>query len=234
MSERENGPGANGNGNGNGNGVNGEEEEDEEEEGEVFLYGEWQTEPWDPPAAKDGVVPKNDRGNVDLHGAALPPPGTVHVNLRGIARVARALGIDYATALVGFEFHRGGKTTPKFEGVVVCEEFEGRLREAHAEEEARLVAAKAERERREAKARWRVLFSAMWTRLSLREEFAMDAGGDGGGEPDSDETRGRDETVDRERRGCGKRARFADEEDVENDGGTKRVRLGATAEVEEL
>ena len=167
----------------------------------MFLYGEWQTEPWDPPAAKDGVVPKNDRGNVDLHGAALPPPGTVHVNLPRIARVARALGIDYATALVGFEFHRGGKTTPKFEGVVVCEEFEGRLREAHAEEEARLVAAKAERERREAKARWRVLFSAMWTRLSLREEFAMDAGGDGG-EPDSDGG-GRDETVDRERRDAG-------------------------------
>jgi len=235
MSKRENGLGANGN---PGGGVNGEEEE-EEEEGEVFLYGEWQTEPWDPPAAKDGVVPKNDRGNVDLHGAALPPPGTVHVNLPRIARVARALGIDYASALVGFEFHRGGKTTPKFEGVVVCEEFEGRLREAHAEEEARLVAAKAERERREAKARWRVLFSAMWTRLSLREEFAMDDGddnGDGGGEPDEREkTRLEEETVDRERGGGGKRARLvADEEDGENDGGTKRVRLGAAAEVEEL
>ena len=215
-----------------------EEEEEEEEEGEVFLYGEWQTEPWDPPAAKDGVVPKNDRGNVDLHGAALPPPGTVHVNLPRIARVARALGIDYASALVGFEFHRGGKTTPKFEGVVVCEEFEGRLREAHAEEEARLVAAKAERERREAKARWRVLFSAMWTRLSLREEFAMDDGddnGDGGGEPDEREKTREEETVDRERRGGGKRARLVtDEEDGENDGGTKRVRLGAAAEVEEL
>jgi xeroderma pigmentosum group C-complementing protein len=233
MSKRENGLGANGN---PGGGVNGEEEE--EEEGEVFLYGEWQTEPWDPPAAKDGVVPKNDRGNVDLHGAALPPPGTVHVNLPRIARVARALGIDYASALVGFEFHRGGKTTPKFEGVVVCEEFEGRLREAHAEEEARLVAAKAERERREAKARWRVLFSAMWTRLSLREEFAMDDGddnGDGGGEPDEREKTREEETVDRERRGGGKRARLvADEEDGENDGGTKRVRLGAAAEVEEL
>ena len=160
-------------------------------------------------------------------------PGTVHVNLRGIARVARALGIDYATALVGFEFHRGGKTTPKFEGVVVCEEFEGRLREAHAEEEARLVAAKAERERREAKARWRVLFSAMWTRLSLREEFAMDAGGDGGrgGETRTrDETRSRTtgtrETVDRERRGCGKtggRGWRTRRMSPENDGGNRQI-----------
>ena len=125
---------------------------------------------------------------------------------------------------MGFEFHRGGKTTPKFEGVVVCEEFEGRLREAHAEEEARLVAAKAERERREAKARWRVLFSAMWTRLSLREEFAMDDGddnGDGGGEPDEREkTRLEEETVDRERARS-----VVDDEDGEHDGGTKRVGL---------
>ena len=141
-----------------------------------------------------------------------------------------------AIRLTWFFLNRGGKTTPKFEGVVVCEEFEGRLREAHAEEEARLVAAKAERERREAKARWRVLFSAMWTRLSLREEFAMDDG-DGGGEPDSEKTRLEEETVDRDGpRGGGKRARLvgADEEDGENDGGTKRVRLGAAAEVEEL
>ena len=71
----------------------------------MFLYGEWQTESGIR-QPKDGVVPKNDRGNVDLHGAALPPPGTVHVNLPRIGRVARALGIDYASALVGFEFHR--------------------------------------------------------------------------------------------------------------------------------
>ena len=56
-----------------------------------------------------------------------------------------------------------------------------------------------------------------------------DGGLDGGGEPDFDETRG-EETVDRE-----KRARsVADDEDGEHDGGTKRVRLGAAAEVEEL
>ncbi len=28
------------------------------------LYGDWQTEEWIPPKAEDGVVPKNDRGNV--------------------------------------------------------------------------------------------------------------------------------------------------------------------------
>ena len=28
------------------------------------LYGDWQTEEWIPPQAENGVVPKNDRGNV--------------------------------------------------------------------------------------------------------------------------------------------------------------------------
>ena len=62
----------------------------------LTLTGEWQTEPWDPPGAKDGKVPRTERGNVDLHGAALPPPGCVHVNLPRIARVARDMGVDYA------------------------------------------------------------------------------------------------------------------------------------------
>jgi xeroderma pigmentosum group C-complementing protein len=33
----------------------------------------------------------------------------------------KALGIDYAVAMVGFE-SRGGQSVPVFDGVVVCEE----------------------------------------------------------------------------------------------------------------
>jgi|AntAceMinimDraft_5_1070358.scaffolds.fasta_scaffold11248_2 xeroderma pigmentosum group C-complementing protein len=151
--------------------------------GDIAVYGEWQTELWSPPAAVGGIVPKNERGNVDLYGGASPPPGTVHVNLPRITRVARALGLDFAPALVGFDFQRGGKTLPMFEGVVVCLEFEKQLVEAFIAEEERLAAAEAEKERKEAAKRWRVLLSAIWTRLSLREEFNVDGnqcGGNGG------------------------------------------------------
>ena len=55
----------------------------------------------------------------------------MHVNLPRITRVARALGLDFAPALVGFEYQRGGKTLPVFEGVVVCEEFEVQLTTAY-------------------------------------------------------------------------------------------------------
>ena len=40
--------------------------EDEEAPGDIALYGEWQTEPWSPPAAVNGVVPKNERGGGSL------------------------------------------------------------------------------------------------------------------------------------------------------------------------
>jgi xeroderma pigmentosum group C-complementing protein len=30
------------------------------------FYGEWQTKPWRPPAASNGKVPKNERGNVEV------------------------------------------------------------------------------------------------------------------------------------------------------------------------
>ena len=139
--------------------------------GDIALYGEWQTEPWTPPAAVGGLVPKNDHGNVDLYGNALPPPGTVHVNLPRVSKTAKSMQIDYAPALVGFEYKAGGKTLPVFNGVVVCEEFKDALLRKHEEiEEARRLALEA-KAFRDACLRWRLLLGAIWTRARLREEF---------------------------------------------------------------
>ena len=51
-----------------------EEEEGPAGEGVTRLYGEWQTAAWAPPAARGGVVPKNERGNVNVppYAQALP------------------------------------------------------------------------------------------------------------------------------------------------------------------
>lgn len=70
----------------------------------TLLYGFWQTDPWQPPKAEGGVVPKNERGNVECPPFAKAlPQGTVHVALPGAAAVCRQLKIDFAPALVGFE-----------------------------------------------------------------------------------------------------------------------------------
>lgn len=143
--------------------------------GDIALYGEWQTEPWTPPAAVGGLVPKNDRGNVDLYGNALPPPGTVHINFPRIYKTAKTMQIDYAPALVGFEYKAGGKTLPVFNGIVVCEEFKDELLKRHEEAEEVRKAAIEAKMYREACLKWRLLLGAIWTRRRLRDEFQKDS-----------------------------------------------------------
>lgn len=50
------------------------------------------------------------------------PPGTVHLRFPRLVPVAKRLGINFAPAMVGFEF-RNGRSVPVYEGIVVCTEF---------------------------------------------------------------------------------------------------------------
>ncbi len=88
----------------------------------VRLYGMWQTEAWAPPGASRGRVPRNERGNVEVPPfASALPAGTRHLSSApGLVAVCKALGFDFAPALVGFEM-RGGRSVPVLDGVVVCE-----------------------------------------------------------------------------------------------------------------
>jgi hypothetical protein len=72
---------------------------------------------------------------------------------------------------VGFEYQRGGVVVPKFDGVVVCLEEEAGLRARWLESERARIAAEQEKELKKAKRRWRLLLSAIWTRVALRDEF---------------------------------------------------------------
>ena len=112
------------------------------------VFGEWQTKQYEPPEAKDGIVPRNEYGNVDLFQQCMLPKGTVHVNLPGLYRVARKLNIDCASAVVGFNFGGMG-AVPALEGFVVCAEYEDTLREAwEAEQVEAMKRAKEKRDKR--------------------------------------------------------------------------------------
>ena len=110
------------------------------------LFGLWQTEAWAPPAAENGIVPKNERGNVEVPPfAKCLPGGTVHVNVPRAFAACRRLEVDFAPALIGFEPGRGGML-PKIEGVVVCAEVADAVRASALEdEEARTAKARAKR-----------------------------------------------------------------------------------------
>lgn len=61
--------------------------------------------------------------------------GTRQIDQPRVAGVCKRLCVDYAMAMTGFDV-RGGRSVPRFEGVVVCEEF------------AELVLAESEKEQR--------------------------------------------------------------------------------------
>ncbi|KAL0727987.1 hypothetical protein Bca4012_024080 [Brassica carinata] len=135
------------------------------------LYGRWQMEPLCLPHAVNGIVPKNERGQVDVWSEKCLPPGTVHLRFPRIFSVAKRFGIDYAPAMVGFEY-RSGRATPVFEGIVVCTEFKDTILEAYAEEQE--MREEEERRRNEAQAasRWYQLLSSILTRERLKNRYA--------------------------------------------------------------
>jgi len=93
------------------------------------LFGEWQTSEYIPPIAKDGIVPCNEYGNVDLFKPEMIPHGCVHIVEPNAARLCKKLGINYAEAITGFDAHGSG-SHPVMEGIVICKEYEDNLREA--------------------------------------------------------------------------------------------------------
>ncbi|RMJ27990.1 hypothetical protein PHISP_01105 [Aspergillus sp. HF37] len=99
------------------------------------LYAKHQTEYIIPPPIRDGVIPKNDYGNIDCFVPRMVPQGASHVPWPGTVRVCKKLGIDFAEAVTGFEF--GSKmAVPVIEGVVVARENADLLRDAWLAEEA--------------------------------------------------------------------------------------------------
>ncbi len=96
------------------------------------LYSWDQTEYIIPPPIENGIIPKNSYGNIDCFVPSMVPKGAVHIPLRGTVRICKRLEVDYAEAVVGFEF--GNKrAVPVVNGVVVPKEQEKNVRKAWKE-----------------------------------------------------------------------------------------------------
>lgn len=48
------------------------------------IFGPWQVEDFDPPVAENGIVPRNEYGNVELFKMCMLPKGTVHLKCKFI------------------------------------------------------------------------------------------------------------------------------------------------------
>lgn len=136
------------------------------------LYGEWQTMPYQPPVAKNGIVPRNAYGNVDLFKECMLPIGTVHLRLPGLARIANKLKIDIAEAMIGYDVHqKAGGAHPVFDGFIVCKEFKDILVDAWKEEN-RIFEQKREAKREKIVLdRWKRLIKGVILRHRLKIKY---------------------------------------------------------------
>ena len=111
------------------------------------LYAKSQTDWIIPDPIIDGKIPRNAFGSIDIYVPTMIPRGSVHIPLKGTARICRKLNIDYAEACTGFEFGKQ-RAVPVLTGVVVAEENEDMVIDAweiEATEKARKEAEKREK-----------------------------------------------------------------------------------------
>lgn len=98
------------------------------------------------------------------------PEGAVHIPYRGTVRVCKRLQIDYAEAVIDFEFgHR--MAVPVIQGVVVAEEYYERVMEELAKDEAERTRKEDEKRRKAALEMWRKLLMGMRIANRIKEEY---------------------------------------------------------------
>ncbi|KAK1093193.1 hypothetical protein LTR48_002799 [Friedmanniomyces endolithicus] len=141
------------------------------------LYSREQTDWIIPPPIRDGVIPKNAFGNMDVYVPTMVPGGAVHVPLKGTAKLCRKLEIDYAEACTGFEFGKQ-RAVPVLTGVVVAEEHEILLRDAWREEQKE-IKRKEDVKRTGVALQW---WRKMVLGLRVLERMRVDYEGSGGGQ----------------------------------------------------
>ncbi len=85
-------------------------------------------------------------------------------------KLCKKLGIDFAPALVAWEFHNG-KNTPKIDGIIVCEEQAEFLKDAWEQEQARIIEEKQKKKEKIVVKRWETLVKKLLIRENLREKY---------------------------------------------------------------
>lgn len=108
--------------------------------------------------------------NIDLFVEHMCPEGAVHIPYRGAVRVCKRLQVDYAEAVIDFEFgHR--MAVPVIQGVVIAEEYYDQVMEEIAKDEVERTRKEDEKRRKKSLGMWRKLLMGMRIAKRIREEY---------------------------------------------------------------
>ncbi|KAK1623033.1 Rad4 transglutaminase-like domain-containing protein [Colletotrichum phormii] len=141
--------------------------------GEKVLQGLYSFEQTDwiiPPPIKDGIIPKNSYGNIDLFAEHMCPEGAAHVPFRGAVKVCKRLQIDYAEAVVDFEF--GNRmAVPVIQGVVIAEEYHDQVMEEIRKDEVERARKEDEKRRKAALSMWSKFLKGLRIVERIRQDY---------------------------------------------------------------
>ncbi|GAN08258.1 rad4-domain-containing protein [Mucor ambiguus] len=134
----------------------------------VACYGDWQTEPFVPLPVIDGKLPKNAYGSIDLFTSDMLPLGAAHIP--SIAKLAKKLGIDYADAVVDFEFVKM-RAVPVMDGIIVAEQEKWVLLEAWEEHEQKEALKAIAKQEKDVYIRWRKLIKSVLIKARVDQAY---------------------------------------------------------------
>ena len=159
--------------------------------GEKVLQGLFSFDQTDwiiPPPIENGIIPKNGYGyvkirywgkqillieaisNIDLFAEHMCPRGAVHVPFRGAIRVCKRLQVDYAEAVVGFEF--GNRmAVPVIQGVVIAKEYHDEVMVQLEKDEAERARKEDEKRRKATLGRWRKFIMGLRIVERIRQDY---------------------------------------------------------------
>jgi xeroderma pigmentosum group C-complementing protein len=87
----------------------------------IGLYSFSQTSLYVPPPVRNGRVPRNAYGNLDIYAPSMIPAGGTHIRDAQASRAALMLRVDFADAVTGFSF-KGRHGTAVIAGIIVANE----------------------------------------------------------------------------------------------------------------
>ena len=130
------------------------------------LYAAHQTSIYSAPPVRNGQIPKNAYGNLDIYVSSMIPPGGTHIPHSETAKAAKIIGVDYADAVTGFAF-KGRHGTAIVNGAVVANEYAEAVKEVIRCFEDERARAEEDRRSLEALRTWKKLLAGLRIRRRI-------------------------------------------------------------------
>lgn len=116
---------------------------------------------------EDGKIPQNEYGNIETMNGL--PPGTRHINLKGVKFVLKKMDIDWVAAVTEFEF-KNGRFYPVLSGVVVHDRDYQMVMDEYMKRKEELENRETLKEDKLMEKMWKDIFKSLYTKKYFRDK----------------------------------------------------------------